>query len=161
MVTNAQWVIISAAITLLISGAGVYLQSRRDKNDYMTKLVPLLENRIDKQETQIANQEARWKQAQEVDAKRQAAFDETLYKLRVIEADRANILAERLVMQKKLELLIEERDQLKKEVEAGLGKVEELNAKILKLESRIKECETRLGLSHDDEFFDPRSELSE
>jgi chromosome segregation ATPase len=136
---NPQWLMAFVAVfTVIVNVAGYVLQSKRDKTDFVSKYMPLLEHRIETMEDDKTKYEASREKMQATDDKRQDLLDKTLYELRAIKADRANLLVQQLTWQKRVDFLEEEDEANKKEIKFCKERIAELEKELAKFKLDVK-----------------------
>ena len=127
-----------AVFTVIVNVAGYVLQSKRDKTDFVSKYMPLLEHRIETMEEDKTKYEASREKMQATDDKRQDLLDKTLYELSAIKADRAKLLVQQLTWQKRVDFLEEEDEANKKEIKFCKERIAELEKELAKFKLDVK-----------------------
>jgi len=133
-----------AVATVVVNLVGLYLQSRRDSSDYLSKRIeeaakishvssemvePL---RTELGEVRKENSATKILVRSQVDQieRMQSSYDEQHAELRATKADRDNLLTQRLMWQKKVEAVLAERDGLQE-------RIAELETKVAGLEAEL------------------------
>jgi chromosome segregation ATPase len=157
-----------AVATVVVNLASLFLQNRRDSSDYQTKRIeeavkisaasssmardlvePLRSELADVRKDQSATKALVKSQLEQID-RLQENYDEQHAELRATKADRDNLLAQRLIWQKKVEMALQDGDVFAK-------RIQQLEIEIAQLKEEIR----RLKSEKEQGDFDPREFMSD
>lgn len=153
-----------AVATVVVNLVGLYLQSRRDSSDYLSKRIeeaakissvssemvqPLRTELAEVRKENTATKVLVSSQVDQIE-RMQASYDEQHAELRATKADRDNLLTQRIMWQKKVEMVLSERDGLQE-------RIAELETKVAGLEAELG----RLKAEKEQGDFDPREFMSD
>lgn len=166
LISNPQWILAFVALlTVFANVVGLFLQSRRDASDTVTKrieeaakiskaaqdLLPPLEHRIDELEKDNTNfktlVDSQAEQIEHLDR----LYQEERAARRAIEADRNQLLAKQTIWQRRIDSLEEEARQHQEKIVICQTRIDELTNEITRLKSDTG--------PEDDSIFDVRESL--